>query len=47
MNSDEFIETLRRDFAENQRKYNARNPILKLWDKIKLRLFYWGFIDRL
>jgi len=45
MNQDEFIEILRKDFIANQQKYNSRNPLRKLWDKLDLKWRYWRIKD--
>lgn len=39
--NDDFVSNIRREYLKNQQRYNARNPILKLWDRIKLYASQW------
>lgn len=42
---DEFIETLRKEAQENQRKWESRNIFIKLKDKLNIKFRYWRFVD--
>jgi len=47
MTGDEFVETLRADYRENQKKWESRSCGRKIYDslKSKVKRLYWRFVD--